>query len=274
LRIAGGLKRLRSSPYSRTQPAVIAYLAALPDPKTVQLVTIDMWQPYREAVREVLPHTRIVVDKFHVVRMANEALERVRKLHRAQLPKKGRLQLKDDRWMLLTNPDRLDSVRHLLLEEMLERFPLLKVAHAAKEGFRAVWQTGSVMEAKARYDAWLAGLDSRIAPAFGDLTTAMANWREEVFGYFDHRITNAYTESFNAVARMTNRLGRGYSFEVLRAKLLLKHNCHKTEQPVYTRPYGLSVGRIAGFMIEQRPRFLGVGLSTLAAELEKQPENP
>lgn len=32
--------------------------------------------------------------------------------------------------------------------------------------------------------------------------------------------TNAYTESVNSVARFINRIGRGYSFEVLRARLL------------------------------------------------------
>lgn len=38
-----------------------------------------MWTPYRDAVQAVLPDARIVIDKFHVVRMANDALEKVRK---------------------------------------------------------------------------------------------------------------------------------------------------------------------------------------------------
>ncbi len=262
---------------NRSKPAIIRYLAAMPDKERVKLVTIDMWQPYREAVQLVLPHARIVVDKFHIVRMANEALERVRKEHRASLPIKGRLQLKDDRWMMLTNPDRLDAGRHMLLEEMLERFPLLKQAYAAKEGFRAVWQTESIDQAKAAYDKWAAELPEDIKPAFHDLTRAMGNWREEIFAYFDTRITNAYTESFNAVAKMTNRLGRGYSFEVLRAKLLLMHSCHKMERPVYVRPERevRSMGRVFGMMLREdpAPRFLGIGLSTLADELAKLPEN-
>jgi transposase len=32
-----------------------------------------MWQPYKLAVREALPQATIVVDKFHVVKMANQA---------------------------------------------------------------------------------------------------------------------------------------------------------------------------------------------------------
>ncbi|MFD0677029.1 MULTISPECIES: transposase [unclassified Paenibacillus] len=51
----------------------------------------------------------------------------------------------------------------------------------------------------------------------------MANWEEEVFAYFDHRITNAYTESLNGLIRVINRLGRGYSFEKPASSLLLRH---------------------------------------------------
>jgi transposase len=264
---------------NRNKPTIIRYLAAISDPETVKIVTIDMWQPYRDAVGLVLPHARVVVDKFHVVRMANEALERVRKEFRLTLPTRSRLQLKDDRWMLLTNPEKLDAGRHLLLQEMMERFPVLKQAWQAREGFRAVWAAPTVPEAKAAYAAWVSSIHPDVEPAFCDLIRAMTNWETEIFAYFDTRATNAYTESFNAVAKMTNRLGRGYSFEVLRARLLLMHSCHKTEPVPYRRPavpmYGLSMARTASFMCQEPPeeRYLGLDLSTLATELEKLPQN-
>lgn len=44
-----------------------------------------MWRPYKEAVPCVLPQTTSVIDKFHVVKMANEAVERVRKSMRESL---------------------------------------------------------------------------------------------------------------------------------------------------------------------------------------------
>ena len=47
------------------------------------------------------------------------------------------------------------------------------------------------------------------------------NWREEILAYFDHHATNAYNESVNSLIFTTNRVGRGYSFEALRAKVLL-----------------------------------------------------
>jgi hypothetical protein len=56
--------------------------------------------------------------------------------------------------------------------------------------------------------------------SFAPLLTATRNWREEILAFFDHPISNGYTEALNGVAKVINRSGRGYSFEVLRARLL------------------------------------------------------
>src|SRR5690606_11048803 len=70
---------------TRRQDVVTNYLMKLKDRQKVEIVSMDMWNPYRAAVKAVLPQARIVVDKFHVVRMANDALERVRKGLRKEL---------------------------------------------------------------------------------------------------------------------------------------------------------------------------------------------
>lgn len=74
-----------------------------------------------------------------------------------------------------------------------------------------------------KYHDWKAKIPKQLQSAFEPLTKAMANWEEEVFAYFDHRITNAYTESLNGLIRVINRLGRGYSFEKPASSLLLRH---------------------------------------------------
>lgn len=46
---------------------------------------MDMWRPYYDAVKAVLPDAVIVIDKFHVVKMANQAVEKGRKALREQM---------------------------------------------------------------------------------------------------------------------------------------------------------------------------------------------
>lgn len=255
----------------RRKETVIRYLAGLENREIITHVAMDMWQPYRDAVKAVLPKATIVVDRFHIARMGGEALERLRKEVRADLPRKGRLQLMGDRWLLLRNERDLDATQTILLESILGQFPLLAKGWKAKEAFRNVWNNKTREEGEAAYEQWLDDLDPEIAPAFGDLKKAMANWHTEIFNYFEHRITNAYTESFNAIARKMDRMGRGYSFEVLRAKLLLKHSCHKREEAPkrFQRSGGLAMGRM---LPEPVGRHLGVDISTLARWLDSLPE--
>ncbi len=263
----------------RRQETIIRYLAGLEDRHIITHVAMDMWDPYRVAVKAVLPKATIVVDRFHIARMGSEALERIRKEVRATLPLKGRLQLMGDRWLLLRNAKDLDATQTILLESVLGQFPLLAKGWKAKEAFRAIWNNKTRQEGETAYQQWLADLDPEIEPAFSDLKKAMANWHTEIFNYFEHRITNAYTESFNSIARKMDRMGRGYSFEVLRAKLLLKHSCHKQEMasPRFNRTAAFSMQRgmpMAGMMVmEPTGRHLGVSISTLADWLDTLPEN-
>ena len=68
-----------------------------------------------------------------------------------------------------------------------------------------------------------------VRDAFGDLIRAFTNWQPWILNYFEHPVTNAYTESLNSLIWVMNRLGRGYSFEALRAKILFTKGAHKRE---------------------------------------------
>jgi len=59
----------------------------------------------------------------------------------------------------------------------------------------------------------------------------------EILNYFDHPVTNAYTESLNSLIRVMDRMGRGYSFEALRAKILFTEGAHhkKRSRPKFER---------------------------------------
>ena len=70
---------------NRNKDTLVHYLHHLEHKDQVQYVAMDMWQPYRDACQAVIPDAQIVIDKFHVLRMANDALERVRKSLRESL---------------------------------------------------------------------------------------------------------------------------------------------------------------------------------------------
>lgn len=214
---------------NRDKKTVLNYLGNLDGRHQVQTVAMDMWTPYRDAVQAVMPEARIVIDKFHVVRMANDAVERVRKSLRESLTPKQRRGLMHDRFVLLKRERDLNDKERLLLSGWTANYPELGEAYRLKEAFYGVYEEmGTRDQALARYAAWQRSVPPEVHDAFADLIRAFTNWQPQILAYFDHPVTNAYTESLNSLIRVMNRLGRGYSFEALRAKILFTEGVHKS----------------------------------------------
>ncbi len=253
---------------NRNKETVIKYLAQLEGRKEVQYVAMDMWVPYKDAVELVLPQATIVIDKFHVVRMANDALERVRKSYRESLTPKQRRGLMHDRFVLLKRQTDLDAKETLLLSGWLNNYAELALAYRLKEDFFKIYDARTREEAVTRFAAWDKAATHEVREAFSDLIRAWRNWQPYILAYFDHPVTNAYTESLNSLIRVMNRLGRGYSFEALRAKILFAEGAFKkqTVRPKFERRrvgesagagrpltslYGFQTGTVTGFQQEE-----------------------
>lgn len=266
---------------NRDKPLIVNYMMRLPNRHNVKCVTMDMWKPYKDAVYATMPQAFIVIDKFHVLRMANAALEVIRKGVRADLTAKQRRGLMHDRFLLLKRDNNLQNLDRLTLESWTRNYPALGEAYRAKEGFFEFYEAMSIPEAKYLYSEWQNNLSPSIQSAFKPLTTAMKNWDEEIFKYFDCPVTNAYTESLNSLIRVVNRCGRGYSFEALRAKILFTSGAHKIVRPKFQRQpqtdrYETELGLGAAPLhpmrtteMLQQPKNYGVDLSTLLKLIEK-----
>lgn len=51
---------------NRNNTAVKQYLYGIPNQDNIEYVCMDMWNPYKDAVKDVLPGRQIIIDKFHV----------------------------------------------------------------------------------------------------------------------------------------------------------------------------------------------------------------
>ena len=194
------------------------------DRSHVRVVSTDMHKAYRNVVEQLLPGVPVVVDKFHVVRMANQALDDVRIRVAKDNPRAvGRDWMRRKSLLRMHYAD-LSEKQRFNLDMWLDNETELKEAHALKEAFYGFYKAGSRAEARALLSAWRDGIPARFRDTakkeFRPLWTATGNWTENILAYWDFPVTNAYTEALNGIAKVANRAGRGYSFEVLRARLL------------------------------------------------------
>lgn len=184
---------------------------------------MDMWRPYKKIINTVFPGVPIVVDKFHVVRMANQAMDGVR-IHLAKDENKavGKDWMRRKSLLRMRNKD-LDEHGKYHVDMWLENNPKLNIAYNLKELFYCVYDQTTKEDAERVLDEWLNIIPSEMKKStkdFKPLITASTNWREEILNYFDYPATNAFTEAMNGVAKVINRQGRGYGFDILRARIL------------------------------------------------------
>lgn len=197
----------------------------------IEIVVMDMSRQYRSAVKQALPQAKIVIDRFHLQRMANKAVDSAR----IRLDKKLR---NGDRKAKLCSAtplrkpfSRLERHERKYLVEWLRRDPVLRAVYKRKEEFRRMWPSASAAEAKGFYQEWLLPFavkapdteeDKLVRKDFAELHSAMKNWGEYIFNYFDfdRKPTNALTEWANRSIRDVLRESRGCGVDVIRGKLI------------------------------------------------------
>jgi transposase len=197
----------------------------------IEVVVMDMSSQYRSAVKQALPQAKIVIDRFHLQRMANVAVDCARIRLNKEL-RKGDGEAEICNAAPLRKPfARLRRHERRYLVEWLRRDPLLRAVYKRKEEFRRMWPSASATEARRFYEEWLRPLvkeahgskvDEQVREDFKELLSAMGNWGEYIFNYFDldRKPTNALTEWANRRVRDLLRESRSCSVEVLRAKLI------------------------------------------------------
>lgn len=206
---------------NRWQGTVTNFLMNLAGRHETEVVTTDMWKPYKVAVQHAMPQAVLIVDKWHVMRMANDRMDAARRHFQGMLTTADRKGLKNRKAIFLKRPYQLNASEQLDLDGWLKNTPELRGAYDTKEAFMVIWQHRKRDAAKEALEEWRATIPQHLERLFRPVVIATKNWEPEILNYFDRgRFTNAPTEARNRVIKMTNRLGAGYSFDALRARAL------------------------------------------------------
>lgn len=214
----------------RSAAAVSEWLAAKPEPWLAGIATavIDPYAGYARGLAEGLPAARLVVDHFHAVRLANQALDEVRR--RVQQATLGHRGWKGDplygiRRRLLTAHDRLGAGSY---ERMLERLEAgdpageVAAAYLAKELLREVYATTDVDEAGMRLGAFHDHCRQAEVRELTRLSRTVRRWQPQVLAWHTTALTNGPTEAVNLLVKKVKRVGHGFrNFDNYRLRLLL-----------------------------------------------------
>lgn len=202
---------------NRSKEAVRGFLLSLPDREKITCVAMDMRRIYKSAVEELLPNAAVVIGKRYVIAELNKAFDDLRPIVRAAADK-----LRDMRSLLTADSAGLSQSQTERLESILGEYPRLKTMYELKEELCGIFTRCKTRgEAETRYEKWLKSCRENSVSAFESFIETAALWHTEIFNRFDYPRADS-ADSFGDIIREINRAGRGYDFEVIRARVLFR----------------------------------------------------
>jgi transposase len=178
----------------------------------VQAVAMDMWQPYIDSVRGHLtdPDSKIVFDRFHVMRYLTTAVDTVRKREHRALAATGDLRLARSKYLWLYSAENLPERYGQWFTQL--RAVDLKTgrAWAIKESLRRLWNYHRRAWGAKHWRRWYFwATHCRLQPVI-DAAKTLKRHEAGLLSYYAHRITNAGAESLNSRIQAIRVAARGY----------------------------------------------------------------
>lgn len=206
----------------KTKKAASELLKKTVKPESVAAAVIDMWNPFKKAIEENLPNALIIIDKFHVIKKANKALDDVRKRIQRQTDEEPiKEQLKKYKELLRMGRERLSERQVERLWQILELNQELKQTYEFKELLRDIYDNDDQNVTRIQLDNWVREAFETLIPELIDLAKTLDNWREEILNYWRFRLTNAVTEGkINKIKAIKRKAYNYNNFESLRLKIL------------------------------------------------------
>jgi transposase len=209
----------------RDKKTVRCFFAALGAERTakLELVSSDLGEWITRVVAEQCPQATLCLDPFHVVALASDALDLVRREvwneARRSGDRSGARWLKGARWALWKRPERLSERQQAKLATIANVNRRLYRAYLLKEQLRLVFQEPDTAAAIALLDAWLAWARRCQITSFVKLAKTISEHRAGVIATLTHRLSNARTEAINTTLRLICR--RAYGFHSAEALIAL-----------------------------------------------------
>ena len=176
------------------------------NPDNIRIVTCDMALGFKAAAEKNFKNSTQVIDKFHVIKNANDAVNDVRKAE----AKENSL-LNHTRYIWLKNDNNLSDNQKALKASLSKKHLKTSRACGMREELQDIYNTASDRDgaeiALKKLCSWM--MHSRLDRMKAFCKTIRDHW-DGILSYFDHRYTNAILEGTNSVVQKIKERSRGF----------------------------------------------------------------
>ena len=185
--------------------------------QAITQVSLDMSPAYQRGVADHCPHAQVVFDKFHVIKNANEAVDKVRRAE-VRLGGQGVWEaLYNSQWLWRKNPEHLTEPERVRLAGIKNKQLATAKAYQMRLVLQDIYRSPAATTARQRFHVWCRWVRwvARFykSSLFGSMVKLAQLIERHLAGILAHwkwGVTNAFMEGLNSVFSATKRKARGY----------------------------------------------------------------
>jgi len=171
----------------------------------IEEVSLDMSPAFISGSLESFPNAGLTFDRFHVKKLLNKAMDKVRAIER-----KEHDLLKGHKYTFLKSEEKLSDTKKAERDELLKLYPTLGEAYRLKILFDDFWEMTTEQEAENFLNDWCAQAQKTKIHPFIKFTKTLKNHWYGIINYIQTGLTNAILEGLNSKIQLTKRRARGY----------------------------------------------------------------
>jgi len=201
----------------------------------LQFVCSDMWAPYLKVISKKAPQALNILDRFHIMRKFNEAIDEIRRGEVSQF-KANRQEniLERGRWLLLKRPENLSEKQTARLDDLLKLNLASIKGYLLREDFQRFWDYQRSDFAGRFLDNWITrALQTDLEP-MKKVARMLRNHKPLILNWFKAKgqLSCGAVEGLNLKAKLTMR--KAYGFKTIKClEIALYHTLGKLPEPDY-----------------------------------------
>lgn len=179
----------------------------------LEYVSSDMWVPYLKVIRKKAVNALNILDRFHIMKKFNEAIDEIRRQEAKELFQQSKDHiLVHSRWALLKNKPNLTDTQVIKLKELLRHKLRSVKGYLLREDFQRFWLYRSVAWAEKFLDAWTKRTMYTKLEPMKKVARMLRNHKELIMNWFraDGKISNGAVEGLNLKAKLAMRKAYGF----------------------------------------------------------------
>ncbi len=233
---AGSRRLLWSGPERKTKTLLRFFRTFGPERSAkLKFVCSDMWPAYLKVIAKKAPQALNVLDRFHIMRKFNEAIDEIRRNEVKQFKADGQQNiLENKRWLLLRRPENLSDKQTARLSELLKLNLSSIKGYLLREDFQRFWEYQRFDFAEKFLDGWVTRTLQTDLEPMKKVARMLRKHKPLILNWFRAKgtISSGAVEGMNLKVKLTMR--KAYGFRTLKClQIALYHELGKLPEPEY-----------------------------------------